>query len=93
MIFFVMIRRPPRSTRFPYTTLFRSGLKLSQNGVISGTPTTFGAFNFTVKVTDANSATATLDLQIIVQKTGNFFFPGYNGPCGTCHSAERFQEH
>src|SRR3712207_7422682 len=25
-IFFVMIRRPPRSTLFPYTTLFRSGL-------------------------------------------------------------------
>src|SRR6266576_3248689 len=24
MIFFLMIRRPPRSTRFPYTTLFRS---------------------------------------------------------------------
>src|SRR5215208_2268200 len=23
--FFVMIRRPPRSTLFPYTTLFRSG--------------------------------------------------------------------
>src|SRR3712207_8527808 len=25
-IFFLMIRRPPRSTLFPYTTLFRSGL-------------------------------------------------------------------
>src|SRR2546426_6084853 len=26
--FFLMIRRPPRSTLFPYTTLFRSGLVL-----------------------------------------------------------------
>src|SRR5438132_11557422 len=26
--FFLMIRRPPRSTLFPYTTLFRSWLKL-----------------------------------------------------------------
>src|ERR1039457_7301111 len=26
--FFLMIRRPPRSTLFPYTTLFRSGLRL-----------------------------------------------------------------
>src|SRR2546429_4720236 len=26
--FFLMIRRPPRSTLFPYTTLFRSGLTL-----------------------------------------------------------------
>src|SRR4029079_19829303 len=25
VLFFVMIRRPPRSTLFPYTTLFRSG--------------------------------------------------------------------
>src|SRR3712207_7677734 len=24
MLFFLMIRRPPRSTHFPYTTLFRS---------------------------------------------------------------------
>src|SRR6266567_5921011 len=24
MVFFLMIRRPPRSTLFPYTTLFRS---------------------------------------------------------------------
>src|ERR1022692_4648699 len=27
-----MIRRPPRSTLFPYTTLFRSGLKHSTRG-------------------------------------------------------------
>src|SRR2546428_4552606 len=26
-VFFLMIRRPPRSTLFPYTTLFRSALK------------------------------------------------------------------
>src|SRR2546430_13103991 len=26
IFFFLMIRRPPRSTLFPYTTLFRSGL-------------------------------------------------------------------
>src|SRR5258708_19806275 len=25
-VFFLMIRRPPRSTLFPYTTLFRSGI-------------------------------------------------------------------
>src|SRR5437899_9441977 len=26
LLFFLIIRRPPRSTLFPYTTLFRSGL-------------------------------------------------------------------
>src|SRR5260221_9322454 len=29
LFFFLMIRRPPRSTLFPYTTLFRSGLSRS----------------------------------------------------------------
>src|SRR5206468_12489494 len=28
--FFLMIRRPPRSTLFPYTTLFRSGFHASR---------------------------------------------------------------
>src|SRR2546427_6743799 len=28
LFFFLMIRRPPRSTLFPYTTLFRSGPRL-----------------------------------------------------------------
>src|SRR2546421_31136 len=30
LFFFLMIRRPPRSTLFPYTTLFRSGLRASE---------------------------------------------------------------
>src|SRR3712207_9268195 len=31
-IVFVMIRRPPRSTLFPYTTLFRSGVDPDADG-------------------------------------------------------------
>src|SRR3712207_7191830 len=30
MIFFLMIRRPPRSTLFPYTTLFRSDVVVAE---------------------------------------------------------------
>src|SRR2546430_9940823 len=30
LVFFLMIRRPPRSTLFPYTTLFRSRVQLAQ---------------------------------------------------------------
>src|SRR2546426_6914805 len=30
IFFFLMIRRPPRSTLFPYTTLFRSGDRAGQ---------------------------------------------------------------
>src|SRR5437588_2106636 len=32
MFFFLMIRRPPRSTLFPYTTLFRSPLLVEEVG-------------------------------------------------------------
>src|SRR2546427_3334786 len=33
LFFFLMIRRPPRSTLFPYTTLFRSRLAKLSGGV------------------------------------------------------------
>src|SRR3712207_6995530 len=33
--FFLMIRRPPRSTLFPYTTLFRSSFVLRPNAQIA----------------------------------------------------------
>jgi uncharacterized repeat protein (TIGR03803 family) len=42
------------------------GLSLSTSGVISGTPTTNGTFNFTIKVTDASSATVTQALLLTV---------------------------
>src|SRR5258708_19898591 len=31
ILFFLMIRRPPRSTLFPYTTLFRSGRRFLED--------------------------------------------------------------
>src|SRR2546430_9201151 len=34
--FFLMIRRPPRSTLFPYTTLFRSELRAKRSDVSMG---------------------------------------------------------
>jgi hypothetical protein len=35
------------------------GLTLAANGTLSGTPTTAGTFNFTVRATDANQCTST----------------------------------
>src|SRR5258706_13691833 len=35
--FFLMIRRPPRSTLFPYTTLFRSGVRARMPCLNQGT--------------------------------------------------------
>src|SRR3712207_7654040 len=34
LFFFLMIRRPPRSTLFPYTTLFRSALEDTRDDAI-----------------------------------------------------------
>src|SRR3712207_8723955 len=36
MFFFLMIRRPPRSTLFPYTTLFRSAQVHGARGGVEG---------------------------------------------------------
>src|SRR2546425_3536883 len=36
--FFLMIRRPPRSTLFPYTTLFRSGRRQAALDVLAHEP-------------------------------------------------------
>jgi hypothetical protein len=63
-----------------------SGLTLATNGVISGAPTTNGPFNFTVKVTDALSATATQPLMLTVAVlppnmvlNGGFEFGSFSG--------------
>jgi len=46
------------------------GLTLnSSTGVISGTPTATGIFNFTVQVTDANSSTAVKQLSVPITQT------------------------
>src|SRR4029434_7149883 len=38
LIFFLMIRRPPRSTLFPYTTLFRSHTHTHTHTHVDGVP-------------------------------------------------------
>src|SRR2546430_4312781 len=45
LFFFLMIRRPPRSTLFPYTTLFRSRWRIAR-GNISGGSVRDGAVDF-----------------------------------------------
>jgi uncharacterized repeat protein (TIGR03803 family) len=57
--------------RKPYNWTISSGvlppgLILATNGLISGTPTSVGTFNFTVQVTDANNNTATQALKLTV---------------------------
>src|SRR3712207_7329570 len=53
-----MIRRPPRSTLFPYTTLFRSSVKATMDGVVRAP----SAFSMTLGC--APSMTATQELVV-----------------------------
>src|SRR5256885_6348802 len=51
-----MIRRPPRSTLFPYTTLFRSLLRGEEpRPLLAGTNTTIGVIATVARITDRKS--------------------------------------
>src|SRR5258705_530936 len=59
IFFFLMIRRPPRSTLFPYTTLFRSSLVPAPT-VNYTAPATSGSLTFTPVANQFGSATITV---------------------------------
>src|SRR3712207_9503390 len=50
--FFLMIRRPPRSTLFPYTTLFRSYLVGPDNGILLPAAESLGGIVRAVQLTN-----------------------------------------
>src|SRR5258708_25017031 len=56
-----MIRRPPRSTLFPYTTLFRSRAEISANS--AATKNALAASSSTVRTTPKRSEEHTSELQ------------------------------
>src|SRR2546425_6552843 len=72
-----MIRRPPRSTLFPYTTLFRS---------LAGDHAIVADFG----IARAISAAGSLTLTQAGQTVGS---PGYMSPEQALASAERSEEH
>lgn len=63
-----------------------AGLTLSSAGVLSGAPTAAGTFNFTVRVTDAATQTATQPLTLVVQAPTVALSPA-TLPGGTAGSA------
>jgi arabinan endo-1,5-alpha-L-arabinosidase len=59
------------------------GLTLASGGVLSGTPSGAGTFNFTVQVADSSGATATAALSIVIAAAGplsNYEFTGDTSP-------------
>src|SRR5437867_8196749 len=71
IFFFLMIRRPPRSTLFPYTTLFRSKTIIWQGQSCNGL-TTFGRGRGTAildrKSTRLNSSHRTISYAVFCLK-------------------------
>src|SRR3712207_8356815 len=66
LCFFLMIRRPPRSTLFPYTTLFRSSKELGRwGGLLRGQ--LFGLTGLGDRTTLALFSTADFEEQQTVQ--------------------------
>jgi PKD repeat protein len=59
------------------------GLSLSANGVLSGTPTTAGTFNFTLQVKDSANVTTTQAYAIVIQQATVNHAPSIvSGPSG-----------
>src|SRR5258707_4497772 len=61
MIFFLLIRRPPRSTLFPYTTLFRSQTVLSNFDIVA----VGGAFTAVDRAFSVTVTTGQITLQLV----------------------------
>src|SRR5256885_16675886 len=69
--FFLMIRRPPRSTLFPYTTLFRSvvghthiTIQSLGNDIATTTPPDAGTFAFFKGINDAGDGNGGLSAAV-----------------------------
>src|SRR6516225_8524625 len=69
--FFLMIRRPPRSTLFPYTTLFRPGRARRNRTGARGCRGRFGALRLDRKSTRLNSSHMSISYAVFCLKKKN----------------------
>ncbi len=59
------------------------GITLAGSGILAGTPTATGTFNFTAEVTDSSQASATASLSLVIGTAGpltNYEFTGDTSP-------------
>src|SRR5256886_9425707 len=86
MFFFLMIRRPPRSTLFPYTTLFRSTPLEKQFTTIAGidsmtSSSALGLTQITIQFSlERNIDAAAQDVQAMIAKAAPLLPPGMPTP-------------
>src|SRR5260221_14382474 len=78
--FFLMIRRPPRSTLFPYTTLFRSHATLSPRNWLHTDAAPHHFPQRDRKSTRLNSSHTVISYAVFCLKKKNGFPPG-TGKC------------
>src|SRR5229473_8593753 len=69
--FFLMIRRPPRSTLFPYTTLFRSIESLTAFGLLDGREQRYGFRDRSEEHTSELQSLAYLVCRLLLEKKKN----------------------
>src|SRR6266446_7265672 len=69
--FFLMIRRPPRSTLFPYTTLFRSPFRTLRMRLTAADPASAGSPNGDQKSTRLNSSHLVISYAVFCLKKKN----------------------
>src|SRR3712207_7710112 len=81
--FFLMIRRPPRSTLFPYTTLFRSSRTMRWGGVIVGLFVVYHILDLTMGVANPEGPGTTPYDRLVA---------GFSNPLITARSEEHTSE-
>src|SRR6202012_6203761 len=72
LYFFLMIRRPPRSTLFPYTTLFRSGPVLGPTPPSSPSATNRGECRRSEEHTSELQSHSDLVCRLLLEKKKNY---------------------
>src|SRR3982751_7024286 len=78
--FFLMIRRPPRSTLFPYTTLFRSCLTNPLGVKGCGEAGTVGALARSEEHTSELQSRSDLVCRLLLEKKKILIHSGQHGP-------------
>src|SRR5256885_10010521 len=85
-----MIRRPPRSTLFPYTTLFRSGYEIAVEHINAAGGVTVGGKKMPIEITildDESDATKTVSRMETLAAQGVVAYLGGFG--SDLHAADR----